>query len=127
NAIGLLLIATYCFLVGLGGVILGLSTALSSKSPVLVGVGICALVLSLTYLASSYGLLKLGSWSPLLTTVAFAVSIPLSFFYIWMNHAAFNTALELTGIAVAVAAIWYLQNRNVKRLYQPMAEQPVTP
>src|SRR4029077_20260489 len=93
NAIGLLLIATYCFLVGLGGVILGLSTAMSSKSPVLVGVGICALMLSLAYLASSYGLLKLGSWSPLLTTVAFAVSIPLSFFYIWTNHAALNTAL----------------------------------
>ena len=65
NALAVLLIATYCFLVGLGGVILGLSAAMSSKNPVLIGMGVGALVLSLTYLASSYGLLKLESWSPL--------------------------------------------------------------
>jgi branched-chain amino acid transport system permease protein len=123
NALGLLLIASYCFLVGLGGVVLGLSAAMSSKSAVFVGMGVCSLALSLIYLASAYGLLKLESWSPLLTTAALAISIPLSLLYIWMDNSPLNIILEAIGIAFAIAAIWYLQNRNVKRLYRPMIEQ----
>ena len=126
NVLGLLLIAGYCFLVGLGGVILGLAAAMSSKGTVLVGMGICALVLSLSYLACAYGLLKLQSWSPLLTTVALAISIPLSFLYIWMDNSPLNIILEVIGIIFAIVAIWYLQNPRVKPLYQPMVERPVT-
>ena len=126
NALMLLLIAAYCFLVGLGGVILGLSAAMSSKGSLLVGMGICALALSLIYLTVAYGLLKLGSWSPLLATAGFAISIPLSLLYIWVDHTPVNIILEMTGIAVAVVAIWYLQNQNVKRLYQPEIAQRVT-
>ena len=125
TALCVLLIAGYCFLVGLGGVIIGLAAAMSTKSAIFVGMGICALVLSLAYLASAYGLLKLESWSPLLTTTALVVSIPLSLLYIWMDNSAMNIVLELIGIAVAVAGIWYLQRPNVKRLYQPLLEQRV--
>jgi hypothetical protein len=126
NALALLLIASYGFLVGLAGVILGLSAAMSTKGAILVGMGICALLLSLTYLASAYGLLKLESWSPVLTTIAFALSIPLSFLYIWMDNSLLNIVLEAISITFAVVAIWYLQNPNVNRLYRPMIEQRVT-
>ena len=127
NAFCLLLIATYCFLVGLGGVILGLSAAMSSKGPMIVGMGICALAISPAYLASAYGLLKLGSWAPLLATTSFAASIPLSLVYIWMDPTILNTILELIGIAVAVIAIWYLQSHNVKQLYRPLIQQRAMP
>ncbi len=126
KAFGLMLIASYCFLVGLGGAILGLSAAMGSKSPIIVAMGICTIVLSLIYLVSAYGLLKVESWSTLLTTVALAISIPLSFFYIWTNRSLPNLILEMIGIGFAIVAIWYLQNDSVKRLYQPVTEQRMT-
>ena len=65
RAVKLLTIAGYCFLVGLGGVVFGLSAAMAAKNSALTGLGTFTIVLSMVYLAAAYGLLKLESWSPL--------------------------------------------------------------
>jgi branched-chain amino acid transport system permease protein len=127
RAISILLIAIYSFLVGLGGVVLGLSAAMAAQKTVFVGLGVFLIVLSLAYLASSYGLLKLERWSPMLLTVALALSIPLSFIYIWLDSSTPNAAMHGLAIAVDVVAIWYLQRPGVTGLYRTLAEQRVTP
>ena len=90
RAIKLLTIGGYVFLVGLGGVVFGLSAAMAGKNSILTGLGVFTLVLSLVYLAAAYGLLKLESWSPLLTIAVLAISIPLSLIFIWLDPSQFN-------------------------------------
>jgi branched-chain amino acid transport system permease protein len=126
SALGLLLIASYCFLVGLGGVILGLSTALGTKSSIVATMGISTVILSFIYLVAAYGVLKVESWSRLLTTAALAISIPLSLFYIWMDRSFWSVLLEAISVSFALVALWYLQSETVKRLYRPATERQVT-
>ncbi len=123
RAIKLLTIGAYCFLVGLGGVVFGLSAAMAGKNSALTGLGIFALVLSLVYLAAAYGLLKIESWSPYLTTVVLAISIPLSLLFIWLDPTNFNIVALTISIVIDVVVIWLLQGSDIKQLYQPMAEQ----
>src|SRR5207248_6422284 len=90
RAIGLLLLAIYCFLVGLCGVVFGLAAALGAKNTVFVGLGVCVVILALAYLAASYGFLDRQSWGPLLTTVVLALSIPLALIDLWLDRAPLN-------------------------------------
>ena len=121
RAIRLLSIAGYVFLVGLGGVVFGLSAAMAAKGPILTGLGVFTLVLSLVYLAAAYGLLKLGSWSPLLTVAVLATSLPLSLIFIWLDPSRFNVIGLSIAAAIDVVAIWLLQNPDIKRLYRPVS------
>lgn len=127
RAIKVLAIAGYLFLVGLGGVVFGLSAAMAARNAVLIGVGIFTIVLSLVYLAAAYGLLKLDSWSPLLTTVVLAVSIPLSLIFIWLEPSNFNVIALTISIVIDVAIIWLLLGRDIKQLYRPLVEQRMEP
>ncbi len=126
RAVAMVTLAGYCFVVGLGGVVFGLAASLQGRSAAIQGLGIFSLILSLAYLACAYGLLKLESRSALLTTAVLAVSIPLSLIFIWLDPSQGNLILLVFGIAVDAAAIWYLQQPDVKRLYQPVIEQRVT-
>jgi branched-chain amino acid transport system permease protein len=123
RTVGVLAIASYCFLVGLVGVVFGLSAAVGGRGAVTTGLGVFAIVLTLAYLAAAYGLLKVESWSPLLTTVVMAISIPMTLIMMWLDPSPFNVAILVVGIAVNIAVIYYLQNAGVKRLYRPMTEQ----
>lgn len=127
RAVGVLAVAAFCFLIGLGGVVFGLAAAMAAKGAALTALGIFALVLSLVYLAASYGLLKLEAWSHTLATAALATSIPLALFYIWLDQSPMSILIEVVGITLDVAAILYLQKQNVKQLYQPVTQQHVTP
>jgi branched-chain amino acid transport system permease protein len=127
RALGALLLAGYTFLVGLGGVVIGLSAALAHKDVALASIGVFTLVLSLAYLASAYGLMKIESWTVTLTTAALAISIPLSFIYLWLHSSPFSIAVHVFGIAVDVVGIWYLQRSQVSSLYRPAAGQEVAP
>jgi branched-chain amino acid transport system permease protein len=127
RAVGMLTVASYCFLVGLVGVVFGLSAAVGGRSALTTGLGVFAIVLTLAYLAAAYGLLKLESWSPLLTAVVMAISIPMTLIMMWLDPSPFNVAVFMIGIAVNVAVIWHLQNAGIKRLYQPMTEQRAVP
>ena len=125
RAVTLLAIASYCFLIGLGGVVFGLAAAMSAGNAALAGLGIFALVLSLVYLACAYGLTKLEVWSTLLTTIALGVSIPLSFVFIWLDPRSPNVTVQVFCLVVDIATVWYLQRDDVKRLYRPLAERRV--
>jgi branched-chain amino acid transport system permease protein len=127
RALALLLLASYSFLVGLGGVVLGLSSAMGGKNAAFVGIGVFEIVLSLAYLASAYGLLKLESWSPLLLTVTLAISIPLSFIYIWLDSSNATVVAHAIVIVVDVVGILYLLRSDAKGLYRSVSEQSVTP
>jgi branched-chain amino acid transport system permease protein len=127
RALKILTIGGYCFLVGLGGVVFGLSAAMAARSPLLTGLGVFTIVLSLAYLAAAYGLLKLESWSPLLAVAALAISIPLSLIFIWLDPSTFNVVGLTIAIVIDIVAIWLLQDRDLQRLYQPMLEQRAVP
>jgi branched-chain amino acid transport system permease protein len=127
RAIGVLTVAAFCFLIGLGGVVFGLAAAMAAKGPALTALGIFAVILSLVYLAASYGLVKLEAWSHTLATAALATSIPLSLVYIWLDRSPASIAIEVVLVAIDVAAILYLQRQNVRQLYRSMSQQHVTP
>lgn len=126
RAVGILVLASYCFIVGLGGVVFGLAAAMGAKNSVLARLGVAEIVLSLAYLASAYGLTKLDRWSPLFTTVTLAISIPLSFTYIWLDSSTLNVIIHACVLVIDVVAIWYLQRAEVTGLYRSETEQRVT-
>src|SRR4030095_15082544 len=68
RALSIIFIASYCFIVGILGIIFNLP-GLQSPRALVVWLGFSALVVGALLLASAYGLLKLQSWGPLLTTV----------------------------------------------------------
>ena len=125
RAVGILLLVSYCFVVGLGGVVFGLAAAMGAKSSVLAGLGVFEIVLSLAYLASAYGLSKLERWSPLFTTATLAVSIPLSFIYIWLESSTLYIVIHACVLVIDVVAIWYLQRADVNGLYRSATVQRV--
>ena len=122
RAVKLLTIAGYCFLVGLGGVVFGLSAAMAAKNSALTGLGAFTIVLSMVYLAAAYGLLKLESWSPYLTKSVLAVSIPLSILFIWLDPSNFNVVALTISIVIDLIVIWLLQGRDIRQLYQPITQ-----
>jgi uncharacterized membrane protein (DUF2068 family) len=84
------------------------------------------MVLAALLLASAYGLLTIQSRSPLVATVAFALSLPIDAYHIVLDPTASSLGYRGLGIAVAVAAIGWLPSRNVRQLYQPrLAERQV--
>ena len=103
----------------------GLAAAMGAKSSVLAGLGVFEIVLSLAYLASAYGLSKLERWSPLFTTATLAVSIPLSFIYIWLESSTLYVVIHACVLVMDVIAIWYLQRTDVNGLYRSATEQRV--
>jgi uncharacterized membrane protein (DUF2068 family) len=126
RAVGILVLASYCFLVGLVGVVFGLAAAMGAKNSVLAGLGMVEIVLSLAYLASAYGLTKLERWSPLFATATLAVSIPLSFIYIWLDSSTLNVFIHACLLVIDAVAILYLQRAEVTGLYRSGTEQRVT-
>ena len=125
RAVKVILVATYCFLVGLVGVVFGLSAAVGTKGALIAGIGVFGLVLSLAYLAAAYGLMKMESWSPLLATAVLALSIPLSLILIWLDPVPTDIALNALGIVADVLGIWYLQSAEVKQLFRPALKPKV--
>jgi branched-chain amino acid transport system permease protein len=123
RAVKLLTIAGYCFLVGLGGVVFGLSAAMAAKNSALTSLGTFTIVLSMVYLAAAYGLLKIESWSPYLTKSVLAVSIPLSILFIWLDPSNFNVVALTISLVIDLIVIWLLQDREIKQLYQPITQR----
>jgi branched-chain amino acid transport system permease protein len=109
RAHALIAIAAYCFIVGILGVMFSLS-AFTAQAGMAALVGLNA-VAALS-LAAAYGLLKLRAWGPLLAIAAFVAG--LVNVYLW----PVGTGLKVVMIAVAVAAVAYLQTKSVKLLYR---------
>jgi Branched-chain amino acid transport system / permease component len=116
RALGIVFIASYCFVVGILGIIFNLP-GLQAQSALVVWLGVSALVVGALLLASAYGLLKLQSWGPRVATVALALSIVFAVTHIWLDRMSQNVRFWAIAIAIAAAAIWYLQNGGVKLMY----------
>jgi branched-chain amino acid transport system permease protein len=116
RALGIVFIASYCFVVGILGIIFNLP-GLQAQSALVVWLGVSALVVGALLLASAYGLLKLQSWGPRLATVALALSIVFAVTHIWLDRMSQNVRFWAIAIAIAAAAVWYLQNGGVKLMY----------
>jgi len=116
RALSIVFIASYCFIVGLLGIIFNLP-GLQAQSALVVGLGVSALIVGALLLASAYGLLKLQSWAPLLATVALGLSIVFAVTHISLDRMSQGVRFWAISIAIAAAAIWYLQNKGVKLLY----------
>jgi branched-chain amino acid transport system permease protein len=125
RALSIVFIASYCFIVGILGIIFNLP-GLQSQSALVVWLGVSALIVGALLLASAYGLLKLQSWGPLLATVALGLSIVFAVTHISLDRMSLGVRFWAISIAIAVAAIWYLQNKGVKLLYdRPTADRAV--
>jgi branched-chain amino acid transport system permease protein len=124
RAVGVIFFASYGFIAGLLEVVFSLATM--STSPGLAGLALATpgLVTAALFLASAYGLLTIQSRSPLLAIIAFALSIPIDAYLVSVDPSPSILAYRGLGIAIAVAAIGWLQQRNVRQLYQPRLTEP---
>jgi uncharacterized membrane protein (DUF2068 family) len=123
RSIGLVATAAFGFIVGVIEVVFSLA-ALTAPDATGLTIATAGLALAALWLVSSYGLITIQRWSPLMATAAFALSIPLAAIHIWLDRTAGNVALRGAGIAIAIVAIWFLQRRDVQGLYQPRLGKP---
>jgi phosphoglycerol transferase MdoB-like AlkP superfamily enzyme len=75
--------------------------------------------LAALWIVSAYGLMTLQRWSPLMATVGFVLSIPVSAAHMWFERWPVSLAVHGGVIVVALAANWFLQWQSVQQLYQP--------
>jgi len=115
RAVGLILVAGFCFVVGALGIIFSLQ-AVQAGSPGKALLGGAGLVAGALGLAASWGLLKLQSWAPALACAAFFASIAVTSGNLWLAWEGV-IAQSLT-IALSAAAILFLQTRWVRLLYR---------
>ena len=101
RALSIVFIASYCFIVGILGIIFNLP-GLQSQSALVVWLGVSALIVGALLLASAYGLLKLQSWGPLLTTIALVSSIVFAVTHISLDP--MSPGVRWWAIAIAIAA-----------------------
>ena len=118
RSIGLILLAGFAFIAGVLEIVFGLA-ALTSFDAIGWIVAFAGLAVAALWLVSSYGLMTIQSRSPLVATIAFALSIPVSAIRLWLNPTMGNVAFRVAVIVVAIVAIWFLQLPSVQRLYRP--------
>jgi branched-chain amino acid transport system permease protein len=116
RSIGLVATAAFGFIIGVLEVVFSLA-ALTAPDATDLTIATASLALAALWLVASYGLMTIQRWSLLMATVAYALSIPLAAIHIWQDRTPGNIAMRAIGIAIAIVAIWFLQRRNVQRLY----------
>ncbi len=116
RSIVVIVLASYCFLVGILGIIFNLP-AIQTANMGLAWMGIFGIAVGALNMTSAYGLLKLQSWAPRLATLAFAGAIVLAATHIWLDRAAQGFGLHSVMVVLALVAIWLLQSRGVRQLY----------
>ena len=119
RAVGIIFFASFGFIVGLLEVVFNLASLTGSTDTTVLALATAGLVLAALFLASTYGLVTLQGRSPLLATLAYALSIPIDALQLSLDPAPSSLAYRGLGIAVAVAAVCWFQLRNVRQLYQP--------
>jgi branched-chain amino acid transport system permease protein len=115
RAFVLILIAGYCFIIGILGIILSLSVFAAHAGMVVLAALNIAAVLNI---ASAYGLLALRPWSPMSTTGASVAAL------VTVQMWPVNTAIWSAMIAMSIATIVYLQIQGVKQLYRRELSDP---
>jgi branched-chain amino acid transport system permease protein len=119
NAVLLILVAGFCFVVGALGIIFSLEQirqAIQAGSAGLALLGVSGLVAGALCLTGSWGLLKLQSWAPWLASAGFLAVIAVAGANLWLEWKGV-VAQSLT-IGVSAAAILFLQMPAVRLLYR---------
>ncbi len=125
RSIAIIVIASYCFLIGILGIIFNLP-AFQAATAGVAWLGAFGIIVGALNLSSAYGLLKLQTWAVALTTIAFVSAIVLAATHIWLDPATLGHRLHAIMIAIAVLALWYLQRPDVKSLYsRQSSDRPV--
>jgi branched-chain amino acid transport system permease protein len=117
RSIGIIVFSTYCFIAGVLGIVFSVAV-MTAPGTAGLAMAVAGFVLAALYLASAYGLLKIHGWSPLLATIAFALSIPIAAIEIWLEPTFSNDVYQAIAIAIAIAAIWCFRLPHVRQLYQ---------
>jgi uncharacterized membrane protein (DUF2068 family) len=117
RSIGLVALATFAFIAGVLEVVFGLA-ALTAPDRTGLTIAAAGLALAGLWIISAYGLMTIQRWSPLIATVAFALSIPIGALHIWLDRTLPNVALWGGAIAIAIVAVLFLERRDVRRLYR---------
>ena len=120
RSIAIIVIASYCFLVGILAIIFNLPS-LQTANATVAFLGSCGILVGTLYLTASYGLLKLQGWTRPVAALAFVSSIAFSAAHIWLDPAARSAGVHAVMIAIALLALWYLQHHDVRVLYKRLA------
>ena len=120
QSIAIIVIASYCFLVGIAGFIFNLPSLQTANATAAI-FGLCGILVGTFYLIASYGLLKLQWWARPVAALAFVSSIAFGAAHIWLDPAARGLGIHAVMIVIALLALWYLQHRDVKVLYKRFA------
>ena len=119
RAVGTVFFASCGFVAGLLDVVFSLALVTSSPDRAGMALAVAGLVVAALFLVSTYGLMTLQVRSPLLATLAFALSIPINAYHISLDADGSSLAYRGLAIAVAAAAIVWLQLKSVRQLYLP--------
>jgi branched-chain amino acid transport system permease protein len=122
RSVVIIFIASYCFLVGILGIMFNLSY-LQTVNVGVASVGAFGILAGALNLTASYGLLKLQGWARPVASIAFVSSIALAGTHVWLDPAARSLGVHTVMIAIALLALWYLQHRDVKVLYKQASKR----
>jgi branched-chain amino acid transport system permease protein len=138
RAVSVILLASYCFIVGMLAIIFNLpmlQAAFHEPLPVvdilttgIFWLGTVGMLVGVLYVVAAYGLLKMLRWAPLLTTFALLLSVAWLATLIGLNastdsvgpDALQKIALFTAMIAFALAGFVVLLSRKVRLLYNPV-------
>jgi len=126
RSVAVILIASYCFIVGILDIIFdlpALQAAFQLPLPQIVNssafwIGVSGILVSGLYMVSAYGLLKLQRWAPRIAVLALIVSIAGSAALMWLSPEPQKVGLRFAMIVIPLLAVVCLGNREVKKLYQ---------
>jgi branched-chain amino acid transport system permease protein len=120
RSIAIIVIASYCFLVGIMGFIFNLPS-LQTANATAAFLGLCGILVGAFYLTASYGLLQLQWWARPVAALAFVSSVAFAAAHIWLDPAVRGLGIHTVMIVIALLALSYLQHRDVKVLYKRLA------
>jgi MFS family permease len=139
RAVAVALIASYCFIVGILGIIFDLTvlqTAFQLPLHQIVNssafwIGVFGILVSALYVVSAYGLLKLQRWALQLASLSLLVSMVGSAALIGLDPDPRRLGVRIAMIVISLAAIVCLRKREIRKLYNSQrgarpSGQPVT-
>jgi hypothetical protein len=122
RSVVIIFIASYCFLIGVLGVIFNLPY-LQTVNVGVASLGAFGILAGGLNLTAAYGLLKLQGWARPVAAIAFISSIALGSTHIWLDPAARSLGVYAATIVIALLSLWYLQRRDVNVLYKQASKR----
>jgi hypothetical protein len=128
RAVAIILIASYCFIVGILGIIFDLTVLqMPFQLPlpqVVVSstfwIGVAGILVSGLYLVAAYGLLKLLRWAPQLAVLALLLSAAGTAALVGLDPEPGRLGLRIVMIVIPLVAVACLRNREARKLYSSL-------